>query len=331
MNFIRAAVTLNGSMSEGQSIAPTNAPPTTTRQDQADGFQPRSNPNGELWERQVAAWNRLGAPLRPSAEDIAAYETIVETWSRQHGPPRGLVLGATPELARLLWPTGSNVLAVDRSREMIQHIWPGHPSPGQGGLCSDWLNLPLADQSRDLVLGDGPFTQLSFPDGYQSVAHSIRRVLAANGRVIIRFFTRPEVAEAPEAVFADLGNGRIRSFHAFKLRLAMALQERVEQGVQLQTIWNYWADAVSPSELTNRLGWRPEVISTMENYRGLAVRYTFPTLDELRRVLNPYLTESKCLVPEYELGERCPILTFRPAPLPIRPQRVVTASKLENQ
>ncbi len=308
-------------MSEGQSIAQTEPTPKIARRDQGEGFPSRdftiagnstirAHTNGELWERQVAAWNRLGPPLRPSAEDLAGYEAAVEAWSRQHGTPRGLVLGATPELARLPWPGGANVLAVDRSPEMIRHIWPGHPAPGQGGLCGDWLNLPLPDHSRDLVLGDGPFTQLDYPKGYRRVARSIRRVLARNGRVVIRFFIRPDVKEPPEGVLTDLWNGRIQSFHSFKLRLAMSLQEHVEQGVELQAIWGYWAEAANPRDLASRLGWTPEVISTMENYRGLAVRYTFPTLDQLRHVFEPEFAISKCHWPRYDLGERCPTLTF---------------------
>jgi SAM-dependent methyltransferase len=343
LNFLRATVTLDGSMPEGQSIARARISPVSTRAGLGEEFPnldiaildtPETNPasnNRALWERQVAAWKLLGPPLRPSPEDVAEYENTVLDWSRKYGPPRGLILGATPELARLPWPSRASVLAVDRSPAMIERVWPGYPKPGQGGLCGDWLNLPLPDHSRDLVLGDGPFTQLPYPAGYQSVARSIRRVLSDNGAVTIRFFIKPDMAESPEQVMADLWGGRIRSFHIFKWRLAMALQEQVEQGVQLQTIWSYWVDTVNPDELADRLGWQPEVISTMENYRGLAVGYTFPTLGELWEVLRPVFVESQYRVPKYDLGERCPILTFRPASAASCTQQIVVANKPENR
>jgi hypothetical protein len=271
----------------------------------------RAATRGGIWERQIKAWKWLGPPLRPSPEDVAEYEATVSGCPLRHRPPTGLVLGTTPELSRLSWPPGSTVLAVDRSPEMLRRIWPGHPEPGQGGVCADWRKLPVRDRSCDIVLGDGLFTQLIYPAGYREVARSIRRVLTAKGIATIRFFVRPEASESPDQVFSDLWCGRIGSFHAFKWRLAMALQEEVRDGVQLRTIWEYWADAVNPRELADRLGWRPEAIATIENYRGLTVRYAFPTLDELRRVLGTELDEVRCRMPQYELGERCPILTLR--------------------
>jgi SAM-dependent methyltransferase len=323
LNFTRAAATLAVTMSDGKSIAhfqePTRATspsPSYGPRDEASGVLVTTPPTGStpngLWERQLHAWKLLGPPLRPSPEDVAAYEATVVNWSRQHGPPRGLILGATPELAWLSWPVGADVLAVDRSQAMIEHIWPGYPAPGQGGRCGDWLNLPLPNGSRDVVLGDGPFTQLDFPDGYRSVARSLRRVLSGHGVVAIRFFLKHERGESPEQVLADLWDGRIHNFHVFKWRLAMALQESVEKGVEVHAIWRYWAAAVNPDELARHLGWSAEVIATMDNYRGLAVRYTFPTRAELRQVLSHDFTEVNCQVPTYALGERCPILTLRP-------------------
>lgn len=220
------------------------------------------------------------------------------------------MLGATPELAGLPWPHGSTVVAVDRSPAMIQRIWPGYPESGQGGICGDWSRLPLPAHSCDLVLGDAPFTQLVYPAGYRKVARAVRDVLTLDGIATIRFFVKPEIAESPAQVLADLWAGRIGNFHAFKIRLSMAVQRNVREGIALETIWSYWADAVNPRELADCLGWSPSVIATMDNYRGLAVRYTFPTLAELREVLQNDLRESICHIPDYELGERCPMITF---------------------
>jgi len=326
LNSARAVVTLGGIMLDAPSTAGIPPPSRRARTNQGESHSPEgraiSEPNhvrtnlaeDGLWERQVAAWKLLGPPLRPSPEDVVEYELAVANWSRQHGIPRGLILGATPELARLHWPEGARVLAVDRSQVMIEKVWPGHPKAGLGGRCGDWLDLPLARQTCDLVLGDGSFTQLDYPQDYRGVFQSIRRVLTDHGVVTIRFFVRSDEQEHPEAVLADLWRGGIGSFHVLKLRLAMALQECVERGVQLHTVWNFWANSINRDELIARLGWSPRVISTMDNYRGLTTRYTFPTLAELRQVIGPEFREVNCVVPKYAFGERCPILTLKPSP-----------------
>lgn len=270
------------------------------------------SPNASLWERQLPAWELLGPPLRPSPEDVASFEAIVVACGRACGRLRGLVLGATPELARLRWGAHAQVWAVDRSPAMLEHVWPGHPAPGQGGLCADWQRLPLPDHSCDVVLGDGSFTQLEFPAGYRGVAQSIRQVLNDCGVAAFRCFVKPEKPEAPERVVADLWAGHIPNFHVFKWRLAMALQPSVEEGVELHAVWTYWAQAVDPVKLARHLRWPPEVIATMNNYRGLRARYTFPTLAQLRQVLRPDLIEVRCEFPSYALGDRCPLLTLQP-------------------
>lgn len=318
-------------MSQWETISTAPQKKTAERSSQAKdslrsdhALKPKNKPSAAsegLWDRQVAAWNLLGAPLRPTAEDIAQYARSVQQWSHQHGPPRGLILGVTPELAGLDWPEGADVVAVDRSQVMLQQVWPGFPERGRGGICGDWSDLPLAECSRDLALGDGPFTQLAYPEDYRRVLGSLHRALSKNGVATIRFFIKPDETESPEQVLTDLHAGRIGNFHALKWRLAMALQANVRHGIQLGTIWNYWAKAVNAEEIAQRFNWSPQVIATIDNYRGLTSRYSFPTLTELRRVLSPEFVETHCHVPQYELGERCPILTLRTARFTPPPQR----------
>lgn len=268
--------------------------------------------NEAFWERQLRTWELLGPPLRPSPEDVASYQAIVLACARERGNLHGLILGATPELARLQWGARSRVLAVDRSQAMIDRVWPGHPSPGLGGLCGDWQQLLLPDHSCDVVLGDGSLTQLEFPTGYFGVSQSIRRVLTRRGMAAFRCFVKPATPETPERVLADLWTGCVPSFHVFKWRLAMALQETAEEGVELHAIWSHWADSVDPEKLARHLGWSPKVIATVDNYRGVRARYTFPTLAQLRQVLRQEFVEVRCEFPNYALGDRCPMLTLQP-------------------
>jgi SAM-dependent methyltransferase len=266
----------------------------------------------DVWDRHLRTWELVGPPLRPGEQDRERFDAAVVGWSQQHGAPRALVLGATPELARLRWPVRTHLIAVDHNDAMIQRMWPGYPGPLQGGVKGDWLQLPLKNGSRDLVLGDGVFNLMDFPAGHRKLLRAIRRVLSDQGLCVIRCFTKPEKSETPRQVLEDLWGGRIGNFHVFKWRLAMALHGRVEQGVRLKDIWDYWSKSVDPHELAERLSWQAEVIATIDNYRGLEERYAFATLREIKSLTREAFVEVQCQFPTYELGERCPILTLRP-------------------
>jgi SAM-dependent methyltransferase len=210
------------------------------------------------------------------------------------------------------WPAaGTQVLAVDQSHAMIRTIWPG-AALGHQAVCAHWTALPLAAASRDIVIGDGSFNNLAGA-AYGAMARSVRRVLRAPGVFVIRFFLRPDRPERVGAIFDDLFHGRAGSFFAFKWRLAMALHGALDDGVRLSDIWDAWHAAVPrPETLAQNLGWPLEKILTIDDYRGSAVRYTFPTLPEARAALRTDFEERACHFPGYELGPLCPTFVLRP-------------------
>jgi hypothetical protein len=145
------------------------------------------------------------------------------------------------------------------------------------------------------------------------MVRSVRRVLRATGVFVIRFFVRPDRAEPVGRVFDDLFHGRVGSFFALKWRLSMALHGALDEGVRLSDIWDAWHAAVSrPEMLALNLGWPLEKILTIDDYRGSAVRYTFPTLAEARAALRTDFEELACHAPGYELGSLCPTFVLRP-------------------
>lgn len=278
------------------------------------------NPPADVWNRHAGQWQLIGSPLRPSAPDIERYQQGVTAW--QAGLPAGgagrspdvLLLGVTPEIANLHWPASANLLAADHSFAMLSTVWQGRSlrHVSAHGVCADWKRLPLADQSRDLVIGDGCFSMQVSQPSYRDFAASLARVLRPGGVFLIRLFLRPDQAELVAQVFADLEGGRIGVFHAFKWRLAQALQENIEQGVKLADIWAQWhANVPDPARLAAKLNWRPEIIATIDAYRGLDTRYSFPSLGEVRAIMAGAFRETGCHFPAYELGERCPIMIFQ--------------------
>ncbi len=265
------------------------------------------------WRRFADRWRLQESPGRPSDEDIGFYEEALQRWHEPSRPasPLAVLLGVTPEIASMRWPTGTQVLAVDRSRVMIDAIWPG-AALGFLAVCGDWAALPLPDGSRDIVIGDGCFSTME-RDSYGPVVRSVRRVLRGNGRFVMRFFTRPDAPEPVTRVFADLFQHRIGSFFALKWRLAMALHGTFDEGVRLAEVWDAWHAAVPrPEELAENLGWSLAKVLTMGDYRGSKLRYTFPTLAEARAELAEDFAEISCHSAAYELGERCPTLVLRP-------------------
>ena len=215
------------------------------------------------------------------------------------------------------WPAGTRVLAVDQSRAMIGAVWPG-ARLGFSAACARWTELPLSAASRDIAIGDGCFSSLSGA-AYGAMTRSVRRVLRPAGLFVMRFFNRPEESESATRVFADLSEGRIGSFFAFKWRLAMALHGALAEGVRLGDIWDAWHAAIpEPDRLASRLGWPLEKLSMMDAYRESDVRFTFPTLAEARAALRPEFDEIACRFGGYELGERCPTLVLRPRAVSLR-------------
>lgn len=264
------------------------------------------------WRKHALQWSRVGPPLRPSPEDVAVAVDAVDAWRETTGrdDPSLLLLGVTPELCALPTGTRSRVVAVDRSLDMIRCVWPGRLRPADEALCGDWLRLPIESRSVDLVLSDGCLSTLPYPGGYADVCAELLRVLRGAGRCVARCFVLPGKPERVEDVLADLRAGRTGGFHAFKWRLVMALQPDPETGVVLADVW----DALHAAEddldsLALRCGWPLEAVRTMEAYRGVTARYSFPALPELRELfLDAGFSLADVFHPTYELGDRCPTL-----------------------
>jgi SAM-dependent methyltransferase len=269
-----------------------------------------------VWNHHAEQWRLLGSPLRPNGDDIRVFErwALCACARSAGGPHLAVLLGVTPECACMRWPDGTELTAVDRSPEMVRAVWPAEAVAVPARVVlGDWQSLPLSSASVDIVLGDGCFTTLDSPERYRTVAREVRRILRPGAAFLQRFFVRPEWRESLTGVFSDLRARRIRSFHSAKWRVAMALQERFEDGVRLGDIWETFHEAqLDASALEKELDWAPGTVATIDAYRGLDTRYTFPTLEEVRKELSADFSEIDCSVPSYELGERCPRLRLSP-------------------
>lgn len=280
---------------------------------------------GGPWSCYAHRWSLLGPPQRPSREDVEAALSAVRGW--QHDlreapgdgatappPPRALLLGVTPEIATMDWPPGTSLLAVDRSEAMIEAVLPKAGVPeGTRAVVADWRSLPVADGSIDVAIGDGCLSVFAFPTGVREVAREIRRALAPTGRLVMRLYTGVQPREAMATIEADLRAGRIGSFHVLKWRVAMALEAEPGAGVVLDDLHRALLD-LGPvvSALSGQAGFTEEIVATSEAYRDSKEAYSFPTVAMLGEALSDLFALTACIPKHYELGDRCPTVTFTP-------------------
>ncbi len=259
-------------------------------------------------------YRNLAPPLKPSVEDVAVVEDTLARWHRGRCGRKldALLCGVTPALAALRFPAPTRLLAVDRSEPMIRAIWPGNDA-SRGAVRASWLALPCAGHRCDIVVGDACFNCMDFPLGYRALCAALHEVLLRDGIVVMRFFVRPERREDLDAVFADLDAARIPSFHIFKWRLAMALQESTSAGIVVNDIYEAWAArGIGSQDLAARLDWPESAINTINAYRGMGTRFSFPTVAEVRETLTERFEEVLFREPGYAFGERCPMFAVQP-------------------
>jgi SAM-dependent methyltransferase len=260
------------------------------------------------WSDVARRWDKVGPPLRPTAPDLASYREALG----HRAKPRAVILGVTPEIYRLPWPPGSDVVAIDHTLGMIEAVWPGPP---ERAICADWTRMPLPPASRDVALCDGGLHLLSHPHGQAALVDNLLRVLAPEGMFVCRLFVPGARPETAGAVIDDLLGGQVSNINVLKLRLAMALQDEASSGVELAAVWSaLFGSGASAIELADKIGWDPVDLAALDSYRDCGTRYHFVTLAEVRELFcgHPGGFEQVAVsTPSYELGERCPTVTFR--------------------
>ncbi len=268
------------------------------------------------WRSFAGQYGLLGSPLCPCEEDIRIIEEMLEAEPEVFGAAakkRVWLLGVTPKIAAARWPHEIELIAVERVQAMIDSVWPGDTGSRQA-ICADWLDAPFPDQSVDLAIGDGCLTAVSFPDELSRLLASIHRCLRCDGYLMLRLFCRPDIAETPDVVIAALQSGAIGSFHAFKWRLAMAVQGMDDApDVAVDAVWQVWHEArIDMQALAVARGWPPEQVGTIEFYQGSAARYNFMRYDDTIRHLQ-YVGFDLVATRSggYELAERCQHVLLR--------------------
>lgn len=264
------------------------------------------------WSGMAARYHALAPPLRISTSEIAIYQQLVQRWCAENPPPRVLVLGATPDFYHLTWPALTDLLAIDRSAEMLAGVWPGTESQTR---CRDWATVDLPDASFDLALCDGGLSFFRFPDELQLLADNLERVIAPNGLFMVRLYVDADYRETTAAIFNELRSGKIRNSSELKLRLWFALNPADGSGVKLDDVWqSFHAAFPAPDVLSRFSNWPESEINSMHAYRGLQDRYYFPSAEQVTGIFTSPgtgFTLEANLTPEGPCHQHLKILSFR--------------------
>jgi len=262
-----------------------------------------TSPPNKHWQDFATQWNRLGSPLRPCTEDVENFRQAMGS-----DPGRCLLLGVTPELAGI----SPQLTAIDSSAAMIAALWK-HQNTGNAAIQGDWLDLPFPKGAFDTIIGDGCLTLLSHPMQYEKFFAQLGRVIPPDGKIVIRLFVSPEQGESRERVCHEALSGKMKSFHAFKWRLSMAIaSETADHNLSVaETCATFDRLIPDRQRLASVTGWRAEDIATIDFYRNSEARYSYPTLSQVRQTIPPSLKETGLVHGHYELAERCPLLSFQ--------------------
>jgi SAM-dependent methyltransferase len=247
------------------------------------------------------AWSHLGPPLRPHPDVVAAMKEQIK--DRQG---RTLLLGVTPELADV----APNLVAVDRNFSMVANVWPGNTST-RCAIVGDWRNSNFASAVFSVCVGDGSLCGLEYPTDIAALFNELKRILTKDGRIVCRLYISPDTDETISALKESVMSGTIGNFHAFKMRLAMALaaQQPVRQ-ICVESILDSFNELFkNRDELVRITAWSREQIDTIDFYRGSNVVFNLPTAGQLLSVVSEVCPGARLIQSGiYEMSERCPLL-----------------------
>jgi SAM-dependent methyltransferase len=262
------------------------------------------------WPRIARSWHLVGPPLRPAPEEIELFERGVLRRAADVQNIQALILGVTPELFLLRWPEGAVVRALDASNEMIEALWPG---PEGSAVLGSWTAAPIADGSQDVIVCDGGFGMLSYPEGQHALLSEVRRMLAPGGIFIVRLFAPAGLTGSLADIAADLSAGSIASLDALKLRLWGALQKDQATGVRPRDVVATIEDmAGGLDRLVSSQGWSADHVATLQVHRSSNAVYHLIDANGLIRMAHE-LTGFELLgveSPDTSFGDCCPVVSL---------------------
>lgn len=235
------------------------------------------------------------SPIRPCSDDIAIVRHQLQLLKK---PLHGILLGVTRELAELA-NDEINIIAVDKSADMIDHHWIGNNS-NRMIKFGDWLELPSIAANMDFIMGDGVFNVIDRKSQHR-LMDCVRTVLADNGLLIVRVQCNPEIRESLDQICQDTNN----NFCAFLSRLVNAICDSNFE-VRGEDIFNKFNEFVTAEDIA-RFGWAKEDLSLVNAHQNSKHGLTFLTEAMFRELCDQHgMKILGKFTGSYELNERNP-------------------------
>jgi hypothetical protein len=190
-------------------------------------------------------------------------------------------------------------------------LWRSGRATLRRAIVGDWRNGNFAANSFSACVGDGSLCGLEWPGELGRVLLGLSHALRSCGKFVCRVYVPPSAAESISAVREAALSGAIGGFHAFKLRLAMALAaQRLEPRICVSDILDEFDRLFRDrNELVRVTGWNRHEVDTIDFYRDSAVVFNFPTRTQLVTMASKIFPSTRLVaVGSYELAERCPLL-----------------------
>jgi SAM-dependent methyltransferase len=268
----------------------------------------------KVWSRQSERWSNVGPPMRPSLSDIAlmkslAIDTLNDIKLNRY---EVAVLGVTPEIIQIAWPGNTNLTAFDQSEEMIKKLWRPNQHIKSDVKLSTWQTLPLKDGDINLVIGDGCLTPLPSEEVYLDVLKELKRVLAAEGKIIMRCFVRDSEVKDIESIVQSVQLKKIENFGSLKWKIAMALVDPESSRVEIKKISQTFNQLFKDRQtLAKNNKWPIQTIDTIDIYESMSGHLTFPTLDRLLEIFEEFFVVDQVITLDYEMAKNCPTIVLK--------------------
>ncbi len=264
------------------------------------------------WPHVAQIWDQVTPPLRPSAEDLSVYQKIIDACTHRPEPLRVLVLGVTPEIYRLNWPPATALHAVDRSPDMIKHVWPG---PATSVTCDDWCSMSLPPRSFDLTICDGGLALLRYPEDQAALARKLSEIVVSGGKCVFRLFCTDGDSASVEEIFSELRQHKVPDLSTLKLRLWAALQSSMRAGMPVHDVWSVVAEFANDDlgRFAEEQGWPIENVLALAQHKNSHARYYLSGVREIQEIFVS-ATKAFRIAEAYQrdnaVGALCPIVVL---------------------
>jgi SAM-dependent methyltransferase len=264
------------------------------------------------WSELARRWSQVSSPLRPCPEDLQRLQAV---WRQSLATPlpsrrlEVLVLGVTQELAAFPWAGEFSLTCTDANEEMIRAVWSGD-GPSRRVLRANWLKLPLADASFDLVLSDCGVNVLGNLGQLTSLGREVMRLVRREGRVVMRRYAHPSPAESLHTLIRAIETRTVSSFSEFKLRLLLTLSAE-HAAIRVGDAWAcFQAHFPDRQNLATQLGCSLDTVNSIDAYQNQDTRYLFPSQFELEQAFAGF-TFTRGPAGSYPLAGCCPVFALR--------------------